>query len=104
MSSNDMKYGDTKYSDTTYNDANGIMINDIAAPGTTRRIAMVAHDNKKADLLRWAEYNVGTLREHELYATGTTGTLLEYERTQGPPIPVRPARRRPADRREDRRG
>ena len=28
---------------------------------------------------RWAEYNVGTLREHELYATGTTGTLLEYE-------------------------
>jgi methylglyoxal synthase len=46
---------------------------------STRRIAMVAHDNKKVDLLRWAEYNVGTLREHQLYATGTTGTLLEYE-------------------------
>ena len=44
-----------------------------------RRIAMVAHDNKKVDLLAWAEYNVGTLREHELFATGTTGTLLEYE-------------------------
>jgi methylglyoxal synthase len=40
---------------------------------------MVAHDNKKVDLLAWAEYNVGTLREHELFATGTTGTLLEYE-------------------------
>jgi methylglyoxal synthase len=50
-----------------------------AAPATARRIAMVAHDNKKVDLLTWAEYNVGTLRNHELYATGTTGTLLEYE-------------------------
>ena len=45
----------------------------------TRRIAMVAHDNKKVDLLAWAEFNAGTLRAHELYATGTTGTLLEYE-------------------------
>ena len=44
-----------------------------------RRIAMVAHDNKKVDLLSWAEFNVDTLRAHELYATGTTGTLLEYE-------------------------
>jgi methylglyoxal synthase len=45
----------------------------------TRRIAMVAHDNKKVDLLAWAEFNAGTLRGHLLYATGTTGTLLEYE-------------------------
>src|SRR5664279_3032020 len=44
-----------------------------------RRIAMVAHDNKKVELLSWAEFNVDTLRAHELYATGTTGTLLEYE-------------------------
>jgi methylglyoxal synthase len=44
-----------------------------------RRIAMVAHDNKKVELLTWAEYNVDTLREHELFATGTTGTLLEFE-------------------------
>ena len=44
-----------------------------------RRIAMVAHDNKKVDLLTWAEFNRDTLRDHELFATGTTGTLLEYE-------------------------
>jgi methylglyoxal synthase len=47
--------------------------------GATRRIAMVAHDNKKVDLLAWAEFNAGTLQHHQLYATGTTGTLLEYE-------------------------
>jgi len=39
----------------------------------------VAHDNKKVELLRWAEHNRTLLREHTLYATGTTGTLLEYE-------------------------
>lgn len=44
-----------------------------------RRIALVAHDNKKAELLRWAEFNRGTLRAHDLCATGTTGTMLEYE-------------------------
>jgi methylglyoxal synthase len=44
-----------------------------------RHIALVAHDNKKVEMLRWAEYNRSTLAEHELYATGTTGTLLEYE-------------------------
>ena len=42
-------------------------------------IAMVAHDNKKVDLLHWAEFNRGTLARHRLYATGTTGTMLEYE-------------------------
>jgi methylglyoxal synthase len=78
MSENNMKFTAMTYSDMTYSDMDGIKINDVAA-STVRRIAMVAHDNKKVDLLRWAEYNVGTLREHELYATGTTGTLLEYE-------------------------
>ena len=52
---------------------------DMTDMTNTRRIAMVAHDNKKVDLLAWAEFNVDTLREHQLYATGTTGTLLEYE-------------------------
>lgn len=51
----------------------------VTPAASVRRIAMVAHDNKKVDLLRWAEYNVGTLRQHQLSATGTTGTLLEYE-------------------------
>jgi methylglyoxal synthase len=42
-------------------------------------IALVAHDNKKVELLRWAEFNRGTLSGHELWATGTTGTMLEFE-------------------------
>jgi len=44
-----------------------------------KRIALIAHDNRKADLLDWARYNRGTLGQHELYATGTTGGLLASE-------------------------
>jgi methylglyoxal synthase len=47
--------------------------------GVNRHIAMVAHDNKKQELLAWADFNRLTLSGHTLYATGTTGTLLEYE-------------------------
>lgn len=45
-----------------------------------KRIALIAHDRMKKDLIEWAEFNKGTLSRHELYATGTTGTLIE-ERT-----------------------
>lgn len=43
----------------------------------TKHVALVAHDNKKPDLLEWAEYNSEQLAQHELYATGTTGRLLQ---------------------------
>jgi len=42
-----------------------------------KKIALVAHDNKKRDLLEWASFNQGILAEHDLYATGTTGTMVE---------------------------
>jgi methylglyoxal synthase len=45
----------------------------------TRDIALIAHDNKKVELLEWASFNKGTLAGHRLYATGTTGTMLEFE-------------------------
>jgi len=44
-----------------------------------QRIALVAHDNKKAELLDWAAFNRGLLSRHDLVATGTTGTLIESE-------------------------
>jgi methylglyoxal synthase len=44
-----------------------------------KRIAMVAHDNRKRDLIEWAEHNKILLGRHELVATGTTGKLLEEQ-------------------------
>jgi methylglyoxal synthase len=42
-----------------------------------KRIALVAHDNKKQDLLEWVRFNSESLVRHDLYGTGTTGRLLE---------------------------
>ncbi|MFT3948770.1 MAG: methylglyoxal synthase [Agriterribacter sp.] len=42
-----------------------------------KRIALVAHDHKKKDLIEWAVFNKTILAKHELIATGTTGKLLE---------------------------
>jgi methylglyoxal synthase len=44
-----------------------------------KRIALVAHDKKKKDLLEWAKWNRAGLAQHVIYATGTTGKLLEQE-------------------------
>lgn len=44
---------------------------------TRKKIALVAHDNKKEDLFEWAKFNRELLAEHDLYATGTTGKVLK---------------------------
>ena len=44
-----------------------------------KQIGLVAHDNKKRDLVEWARFNRQLLAEHDLIATGTTGSLLERE-------------------------
>jgi len=44
-----------------------------------KKIALVAHDNKKRDLVEWAKYNRDLLAHHKVYATGTTGEILERE-------------------------
>ncbi len=44
-----------------------------------KRIGLVAHDNKKQDLIEWARYNRGLLAMHDLVGTGTTGTMLQRE-------------------------
>jgi len=51
---------------------------DESIPGK-KTIAMVAHDSCKPDLVEWAEFNRRDLECHRLVATGTTGTILEYE-------------------------
>lgn len=49
-----------------------------------KRIALVAHDNRKAELMEWAYANRVMLAKNELYGTGTTGKLLEE--TLGQPV------------------
>ncbi len=50
----------------------------ISLPAT-KSIALVAHDNRKQDLLAWCKQHCGDLEKHSLYATGTTGTVIEKE-------------------------
>ncbi|PIV27617.1 MAG: methylglyoxal synthase, partial [Anaerolineae bacterium CG03_land_8_20_14_0_80_58_20] len=44
-----------------------------------KKIALVAHDNKKRDLVEWAKFNRDLLAHHHVFATGTTGEILEKE-------------------------
>jgi methylglyoxal synthase len=41
------------------------------------RIALVAHDNRKADMVDWVEYNAVMLANHRIVCTGTTGKLIK---------------------------
>jgi len=53
--------------------ANKIMMEQI------KKIALIAHDNMKSDLVEWSRYNKELLARHRVYATGTTGEILEKE-------------------------
>ena len=55
------------------------MANKIAILSQRKKIALIAHDHKKPDLLEWVRFNRGTLLKHDLFATGTTGKVLEEE-------------------------
>jgi methylglyoxal synthase len=44
-----------------------------------KRVALVAHDHRKADLLDWARYNRELLADHTLFGTGTTGQMIAEE-------------------------
>jgi methylglyoxal synthase len=45
--------------------------------GPQKKVGLVAHDNKKRDLIDWVTFNRRLLAQHELVATGTTGAMLE---------------------------
>ena len=58
----------------------GSSVADVVKLMTRRkRIALIAHDNCKGEMLEWARFNRETLATHELHATGTTGALLARE-------------------------
>ena len=44
-----------------------------------KNVVLIAHDSRKKDLLEWVKYNRPVLQEHRLFATGTTGTLVEAQ-------------------------
>ena len=44
-----------------------------------KRIALVAHDSRKKDMLEWVRFNKESLSNHELFATGTTGSIIARE-------------------------
>jgi methylglyoxal synthase len=56
-----------------------MMTKKIIKTAKRKKIALIAHDNKKTDLLEWAKFNRGLLAEHKLYGTGTTGGILANE-------------------------
>ncbi len=52
---------------------------DTRLMGPAKQIALIAHDNRKQDLVEWARFNRDLLAAHHLSATGTTGALLARE-------------------------
>lgn len=58
---------------------NDRMENKVFIMKPDKKIALVAHDHKKNDLVEWAKFNKTLLAHHKIYATGTTGKILEHE-------------------------
>lgn len=48
-----------------------------------KTIALVAHDNRKKDLMEWVEFNKETLKKHKLVCTGTTGRMVRETLSKG---------------------
>lgn len=55
------------------------MTKELISMKKQKKIAMIAHDNKKTAMLEWARFNRNLLSQHVLYATGTTGSILTTE-------------------------
>ena len=53
--------------------------------GKQKNIALIAHDNKKRDLIQWCEENKEILKNHFLCGTGTTARMI----TDHTSLPVR---------------
>ena len=51
----------------------------IVKMGKQKKIALIAHDNRKIDLLEWAKFNRDLLAKHNLFGTGTTGSIIAKE-------------------------
>ena len=49
----------------------------IKRKNMNKRIALVAHDNRKKDLAEWISFNAGSLMNHKMICTGTTGKMIE---------------------------
>ena len=54
----------------------GVMERPIASRISAPRVALIAHDGCKDDMVEWATFNRGTLARCEIVATGTTGTMV----------------------------
>jgi methylglyoxal synthase len=61
----------------TYHSIHGLWWEGDNLMEAIKTIALVAHDNRKQDLIEWIEWNYHTLLEHKIVCTGTTGKLVE---------------------------
>ena len=62
-----------------YFQGGGALKEDSIGMRKIKRIALIAHDNKKAAIVEWARFNRGILEQHELCGTGTTGSMIAKE-------------------------